>query len=902
MEDVMKIKAELEKLKRDYAALERNFTAAERELSLYKEMCENAPTPFQSLDKQGRFIEINKAWTEELGYNKDEIIGKSFEEILPEEFKSAFKTNFNNFLSAGSIKGVEYELMRKNGEGICVKFVGKVGKHPDGSFNRTYCVFQNISEEKKAEKKLLESEEKFRLLAENSSDMIVLFEDFEITYVSPAVKPILGYEPEELIALDHAALVHPEEREDILNRIRYRIENKVTSSATYLYRQKGKDGEYRWLETVVAGKIIEGDIVKTILNARDITKAKLAEQALKDNEIRFQLLAENIPGAIYQFKADKNGSYSIPYMSKSAEKVFQAPLAELTNVETLFKIVHKDDKKEFFLSIERSKRDMTVWRCEYRAWVNGVIKWIRGVSRPRLQRDGSVVWNGVLLDITQSKKAELALAESEEKFRQLFENMAEAFALHRIILDEDDAPVDYVFIDVNPAFEQMLGLKKENVIGRRVLDVLPNTEKIWIDNYGRVAATGESMQFYNFSAEFGKYYEVKAYSPKKYYFAVTFADITDRIKAEIALKESEEKYRSFFETAPLGIFHSTPEGRFIEVNPALAKMLGYDSPQEVVENIYSIAEQIYVDGRRRKPIVEETAEKDEIVHYENVYRRKDGSQFTANLYLKSVKDENGEIAYLEGMVEDITERIEAEKILRESEHKLREAVETKDKFLSIIAHDLKGPLSGYMQLTKEIIDDFYELSLDELQEMSQALHKSSCNIYNLLENLLLWSRSNRGRMNFKPENLNVAEFVGESIAPLRNSAKNKNVEFIEEIDPELLVFADKYMAECVLRNLCSNALKFTPSGKSIRVVSQLSESGFVNFSVADEGVGMDSDTQNKIFKLDQKVSQNGTEGETGAGLGLLLCKEFVEKNGGDISFESAPDIGTTFNFTLPAPQ
>lgn len=369
-------------------------------------------------------------------------------------------------------------------------------------------------------------------------------------------------------------------------------------------------------------------------------------------------------------------------------------------------------------------------------------------------------------------------------------------------------------------------------------------------------------------------------------------------KMEQSLRESEEKYKTIFNNAPVGIFRSTPEGRFIEVNPALARLLGYDTPQDVLDNIYNIAEQIYVQSNLREGIVSETEMSADVRHFENVYRRRDGELFTANLYLRSIKDAAGKTLYLEGLVEDITEKSRAEIALKKSEAELREANATKDRFLSIIAHDLRNPFfafkSGFAALYKLLQGSGnkpVEEILNELQAYTDQLHT-------LLENLLKWSRLQRGKFPFNPALIDLKTSADYTIHFFKPAAAEKNITLISNIPANTIVYADYEMVHTILRNLISNAIKFTDNSGQV-VTTARCDRNLVEISVSDNGIGMSPQKLDKLFRVGEKnITTSGTNGELGSGLGLILCREFVEKNGGKIWANSTPGLGSTFTFTL----
>jgi signal transduction histidine kinase len=236
--------------------------------------------------------------------------------------------------------------------------------------------------------------------------------------------------------------------------------------------------------------------------------------------------------------------------------------------------------------------------------------------------------------------------------------------------------------------------------------------------------------------------------------------------------------------------------------------------------------------------------------------------------------------------------------LKESEKHLIETNATKDKFFSIISHDLRNPFASIVSFSRILKRDMNNLSTGELQELAAELDKSVLKINNLLENLLHWSRAQTGKIKYKPEYIALHEIVKDNINLFRNNAREKEIELTDNVDDDLAVWADRNMTDTVIRNLLSNALKYTQPGGKISIASKVEDhKAFI--SVADNGVGMSDMNKKKIFRTDTLHSTYGTMDEKGSGLGLLLCKEFVEKQGGVITFESELEKGSTFTFTIP---
>ncbi len=240
-----------------------------------------------------------------------------------------------------------------------------------------------------------------------------------------------------------------------------------------------------------------------------------------------------------------------------------------------------------------------------------------------------------------------------------------------------------------------------------------------------------------------------------------------------------------------------------------------------------------------------------------------------------------------------------------SNYELSAVNSTKDKFFSIIAHDLKGPLGNFKEMTKMLYDDYVSFDEEERKEFLQIIKSSSENIYLLLENLLEWSRSQRGLIKFNSDNFNLYSVVINCMEVLSLSAINKNVSLVNNIPSDFVINADTKLITTIIRNLLSNAIKFTPEGGFVEIGTIDGGNNLDNSNksctiyVKDNGVGMSKDMIDKLFRIDTSVMCLGTLGESGTGLGLILCKEFIEMHNGKIWVESEVGRGSTFYFSLP---
>jgi signal transduction histidine kinase len=239
------------------------------------------------------------------------------------------------------------------------------------------------------------------------------------------------------------------------------------------------------------------------------------------------------------------------------------------------------------------------------------------------------------------------------------------------------------------------------------------------------------------------------------------------------------------------------------------------------------------------------------------------------------------------------------KLISEHEEQLKEAIAAKDKFFSIIAHDLKSPFNAFLGLTELINDNTFSLSNEEIHQISQSLRRSAVNLFRLLENLLDWSLIQRGLLRFKPESFLMLPKITESLLTVIESAKSKGIEISMDIPEDVVIFAYANMFGSVIRNLTSNAVKFTPKGGKIRLTSTKTIDNKIEVSIADSGIGMSAEMIDNLLQHEVRKHRKGTEGEPGTGLGLQLCMEFIEKMGGTIRAKSEIGKGSTFYFSIP---
>lgn len=381
----------------------------------------------------------------------------------------------------------------------------------------------------------------------------------------------------------------------------------------------------------------------------------------------------------------------------------------------------------------------------------------------------------------------------------------------------------------------------------------------------------------------------------------TALDITQRIQTEKALSESETRYRTFVENSPVAILIHR-KGIIEYINQVALYLLEADSPDHLIGK--KAIELIHQDDR---PMVME--------RISQMYQSGEPAPVTEERFItlkgKELKLQvaanltqyQGEKASLVFGI-NITDLKRAESEIIRFSKELEEINISKDKFFSIIAHDLKGPFNSILGFADILHTEYDEYSDDERKHFIRNIVSSAQNTYKLLENLLEWSRAQTNRIDFKPEVLVLSSVINESILMVRGQAEAKDIHLFSAVEFDAHVTADENMVKTITRNLLSNAIKFSWRRGNIRVMDKpfihpVNQKEMIEITISDDGVGMSQIVLDQLFRIDQMVKTSGTDNERGTGLGLILCRELVMRNGGEIWAESELGKSTTLHFTLP---
>jgi len=781
-----------------------------------------------------------------------------------------------------------------------------------------------------AEKQIINSEEKFRKAFLTSPDSVNINRLSDGLYVSinEGFTKILGYTEEEIIgksSLEMNIWVDPEERKKMVTGLR---ENGRLENFEAAFRHKNGSVVYG----LMSASLMEIEGVPHILNVtKDISERKSIEESLAREQFLVNAIMDNVSDHIY-FK-DMESRF-IRVNKAHARRFGLNDPSEIIGKSDFdfFTIEHAQQAYEDEQEIIRTGTPIN--KEEKETHPNGPDTWVSTVKMPLRDANNKIVGTfGISRDISKRRKAEYDLEAEKNLLRALIDNMPD-----KVYAKDTDSR----FIICNNALVKRMGKSnQEEIIGKSDLELIPgDLSKSYYENEQEIIRTGNPLIDYEESIGTATGM-IRWNMTTKVPFRDTNGkilgivgigkDITDRKRKETEVHVLSEITQGIVSTSNLDelmmLIHNSlgkvvyAENIFIALFDTKTELFSFpyfidkfDQTPAPVSMKKSCSAYVY---RTAKPFLYSEQEFEKLRKKNEVELVGSPSPSWIGVPLQTSKSIIGvmvlqhyekENVYSENDVRFLTSignqiAIAIERKIAEEEIRLKNELlivinAEKDKFFSIIAHDLRGPLSAFVAATQILTEDIQSMSLDEVKDIISSMKTDASNVYTLLENLLEWSRLQRGVMEFKPEKLKLRNTLIPAIDTAEASARKKNIKINIDLNEDIEVRADRHMVETIVRNLVSNAVKFTDSKGEVSVSAVNGQDGSVIIRVSDTGIGMPGEILDKLFKLTEKANRPGTSGEPSSGLGLLLCKEFIEKHGGKIWVESEEGKGSTFIFTL----
>jgi PAS domain S-box-containing protein len=832
----------------------------------------------------------------------------------------------------------------KSEEGVIIVAVAYVGCFLLLIWLTARYIENTDSKRRSAENELRERERRLKSHIENSPLAVVEWgQDFIVTQWSGEAERIFGWTRKEVIGLgiDKLNMIFEEDIpvvEKTMARLTSGKEMKVVSENRN-YTKKREIRNCIWYNSVLNDE--KGQMSSVMSLVEDVTEMRNFEKLLKESEEKLWSVLDATKESIYMF--DRNGIITMSNltglqrlrMSSEYDVIghhfseFMTPATAISRQGKLDTVFTTGESLEF-----EDERDCRIYRHSFFPVFkdNEVLHVVTFSS-----------------DITDRKRAESKLIESEDRFRTIAESLTVMISITRIC--------DEVLTFINEPFEKTFGYFKDELLGKRlpesiyspddlieIIKALSRGEKI-NNKEARIKKSDGSFIWIMLSVRM-----INFMSEPSYLFASI--DITESKNTHFELLRLNRTLDAQRKSSQ-AMMHSNNEFNYLnDVCRIIVEDCGHtmvwigyaqnDDHKSVKPVAYFGFDQGYIDelnilwddserGRgptgtaikTGKPCICKNMLTDPVFKPWRAAAKKrgyssslvlpllsDGKAFGAvSIYSKETDPfTDSEIDLLTELAEDLaygisfirlteSERV-ATKAIKENEAKLKDLIATKDKFFNIVAHDLKNPFTSLLGSSELLIDNIGRMSVVNIRQLALILNDSAKSGYAILQNLLDWSRSQTGMLKFNPEKINLKTLIDENIDNLQLQTNNKGLYMSTELTEDLFIFADKNMINTVLRNLLSNAVKYTFKNGTILVrVKPAPEE--ILIAVKDSGTGIAEQKVETLFKIENSISQPGTEKEQGTGLGLKLCREFTEKMGGRIWVESEVGKGSEFKFTIP---
>lgn len=856
--------------------------------------------------KNQKITKVNQAILNQYKANKDDFIGLTPADFFAHDIKAG-KQVWRKFFDDGRLH-IETEEQKFDGTPMWIEgdyiCLYDQQKRITGHFG----IQREVTKQKLAEKEL----EKLSIAVEQSPTSILITDkDGNIEYVNPYLKELTGYSQAELYGKSSSVFKSGKHSKTFYNKLWTTISSCKIWRGEFL--NKKKNGELYWESAVIAPiKNDNNEIINYISIKQDITEKKIAEKQLKENRQYLNSIIENLPVGLQVF--DENGisqrmnNAQVKFLGLPDKNVGVGQFNVLTDPFSI-----ENGSAEVYRKVYASKKpfqrefEINLKTTENKWDTKKDIRYFREFIFPLLNEDNSIRSVIALLDdITANKDAENALRESEQRFRLIAENSTDLLSLHA---------ADGKYIYASPAATKILGYKPDELVGKMPYDFFhpDDIERIAKHHESSLQKNEPAPISYRKRTKDGSYIWLETIS-KSYTnsqgeetIVAISRNITERIKSQEALRESEEKLRLIFENSNIGIVLGTPDGGLQSFNPIFAKILEYE-PDELLKLHFS--DFTHPDDFDKEKKIFAKLQQNELSFYqiEKRYITKSKRIIWVNLKVKAIRKKNSEIAYILAVVEDITERIKYESQLKQAKRYAEKANKAKSIFLANMSHEIRTPMNAILGFT----DLLYAQVREPLfKKYLESIRTSGNTLLTLINDILDLSKIEAGKMQISKTPIDIGVIFNEIQHIFSLKIEQKHLNFIVKIDDSVPqnIYLDELRIRQVLLNLIGNAIKFTDYGEiklTAKAANQREEKSdietlyFVDLIliIEDTGIGIAKEAQEKIFEAFRQQDEQDTRAYEGSGLGLAISKKLVEMMNGSISLKSTENKGSKFTIKL----
>ncbi len=755
-----------------------------------------------------------------------------------------------------------------------------------------------------------DSHEKYRFIAENSLDYIwILDKDGNHVYISPSIKQLRGFTPEEGLKEKVEDSMTKESFEKLQIAIKKSEEQQKLGVKEYTntleIQHTCKDGSLVWVESILKGIYNkEGKTIGILGISRNIDERKKAELALKENESKFSTLLSNLPGMAYICLNDPN--CTMKFISKGCFDLTEyLPSDFIDNKNLTFKsIIHADDQEHITKTIQKTNINQKSYTLQYRIITKSKkIKWVWEQGVAIFNKDGKIeILEGMIIDISKQKEIERSLKESEEKYRKLIENSLQGLYILK------DSKIHFC----NKKMANIFGYNSaEEINGLNIIELVHESSlETVLYNIKKRIDEKQKITHYNFLAKKknGEIIEIETLG------SIILLDgepaIQGVLKDVTQQKAAEERLRKLsqaVEQSPTSIVITDLKGIIEYVNPYFIDLTEYTA-EEAIGKSTNILKSNHTPNEVYKDLWTTITSGKEWVG-EILNRKKSGELYWESVKIAPIKDSNGIITHFVGIKDDITEqkRIQNELIL--TKEKAIESDNLKTSFLANMSHEIRTPMNAIMGFSSLLSDD--SLTFEERNEFIQLINSNSNTLLNLIDDIIDIAKIEAGQLNVTNKDFDINELLSEINTIYQEINTKQNEDSIKliwdknETDNISVISTDPHRLKQVLSNLIENAIKYTQEGeihfgyKVLKNINIGEKTKKLQFYVRDTGIGIPQNKLNVVFDRFRQADDSHTRIFGGTGLGLAISKNIAQLLGGDINVVSMENKGSVFYFTIP---